>query len=180
MIVGKVRITGAHAWVEEVRTVTAHMVGAAVALEFGTQWEGLTKTAVFQAGQITRDVLVTESSARIPVEVLETSGEQLRVGVYGTGGSDAVVIPTVWANLGLIREGTGLSGDMAEEAVLPIWEQVLAAIGDLQELKTEDKSSLVAAINSVGQGTGGSTAVTDAHINNLIDAKLGVIENGTY
>ena len=180
MIVGKVRITGAHAWVEELRTVTAHMVGAAVSLEFGAEWEGLTKTAVFQAGQRTIDVLVTESAVRIPAELLETAGEQLWVGICGTGASDTVVIPTVWANLGLIQKGTELSGDQAAEEVLPIWEQVLAAIGDLRELKTNDRSSLVAAINSIEQGTGGSAAVTDAHINNLIDKKLGVIENGTY
>ena len=156
MIIGKVHFTGAHAWVEELRTVTDHMVGAEVALEFSGEWAGLTKTAVFQANGEKRDVLVTESAVRIPVELLNTVGAQIRLGMYGIDASGVAVIPTIWANLGLVREGTELSGDIAAEAALPIWEQALGAIGDLRELKTRDKSSLVAAINSVNVSTDGT------------------------
>ena len=149
MIIGKVRITGAHAWVAELRTVTAHMTGAEVTLEFGEEWEGLTKTAVFQVGNKTADVLVTDSAARIPGALLATEGAQIRVGLYGVDPSDTVVIPTVWANLGVVRDGTEPSGAVAEADALPLWQQALGAVGDLAELKTDDKSSLVAAINSV-------------------------------
>lgn len=43
------------------------------------------------------------------------------------------------------------------------YEQLLAKIGDMDELTTADKSSLVAAINEVRQAGGGGTAYTIGH-----------------
>lgn len=77
-----------------------------------------------------------------------------------------------------------------------------AQIGDLNQLETTDKSSLVAAINEAAKSGGGGSAdyvltesdkaeiaaqaaelvevPTEEQINGLIHTALGVVENGTY
>ena len=62
---------------------------------------------------------------------------------------------------------------------LPVWSVILEMIGSLADLETSNKSSIVAAINEViGAGFGGG--VSETRVIELIDAKLGVIENGSY
>lgn len=76
-----------------------------VEFAFSPEWEGLTKTAVFRAGKVTRELLLPDSlECLIPWEVLEKSGEQLYAGVCGTRGGE-LVLPTVWAHLGTVQEG---------------------------------------------------------------------------
>ena len=73
--------------------------------EFSPDWEGLTKTAVFKAGNEVRSVLLgADGQCTIPWEVLSSHGRQLTAGVCGTRGTD-MVLPTVYANLGTILEG---------------------------------------------------------------------------
>ena len=76
-----------------------------VSFEFSEDWAGLNKTAVFQAGCVSREVLLGSSGACVvPWEVLRVPGYQLKAGVYGNQGGE-VVLPTVWADLGVILEG---------------------------------------------------------------------------
>lgn len=72
--------------------------------EFSPEWEGLEKTAVFQAGCAEKSVVLTGGACAIPPEVLRAPGYFLMAGVCGKMGED-LVVPTVWANLGAIREG---------------------------------------------------------------------------
>ena len=80
--------------------LTSGMLNTAEArFEFSPDWEGLTKTAVFKAGNEVRSVLLGEDSqCVIPWEVLSSHGRQLTAGVCGTRGTD-MVLPTVWVNL---------------------------------------------------------------------------------
>lgn len=72
--------------------------------EFSPEWEGLAKTAVFQAGCAEKSVVLTGGACTIPREVLKAPGYFLMAGVCGKMGEE-LVMPTVWANLGVIREG---------------------------------------------------------------------------
>lgn len=72
--------------------------------EFSPEWEGLAKTAVFQAGCAEKSVVLTGGACTIPGEVLKAPGYFLMAGVCGKMGEE-LVMPTVWANLGVIREG---------------------------------------------------------------------------
>ena len=80
--------------------------------EFSEDWEGLTKTAVFEAGGASRSVLLDGSGlCTIPWEVLAAPKRELRAGVYGARGGD-MVLPTAWANLGVILEGAAPAGEL--------------------------------------------------------------------
>ena len=128
--------------------LTSGMVGAEVAFSFDDAWDGLNRIAVFKAGGTVKDVLLVGESCVIPHEVLERP-VHLVVGVYGTDTDGSVVIPTVWADLGMVEQGAKPSGEISKKPTPEVWAQILGMIGDLKKLNTEDKSSLVAAINEV-------------------------------
>ena len=75
-----------------------------VRFQFSEDWEGLDKTVIFRAGRVEASVPLTEETCLIPREPLAAPGCYLLAGVQGRAG-DGEVLPTVWANLGLIREG---------------------------------------------------------------------------
>lgn len=138
--------------------LTSGMVGLSCEFVFDSAWDGLAKTAVFIAGSEQRDVLLTGDTCIVPWEVLKTAGYQLYIGVYGTNAAGTLVIPTVYANCGGIAAGADPSGDESTDPTLPVWAQVQSEIGNLDELETVDKSSLVAAINEAAQSGGGGTS----------------------
>ena len=131
-----------------------------VCFECSRDWDGLAKTAVFATETVTVDVAEaawTDGVCEIPHEVLTTAGANVRVGLYGAG-ADGTVLPTIWADLGLVRDGADPSGDASTDPTLPVWAQIAAAIGSLSDLTTEAKDTLVAAINEAaktGSGAGG-------------------------
>lgn len=106
-------------------TVTSGSVNIyQVRFEFSADWDGMKRTAVFRAGGESRPVLLDESGGcSIPWEMLENPGIRLYAGVYGTRGGN-VVLPTVWADLGMILTGAA----PGEDARLPtpeLWQQEL-------------------------------------------------------
>lgn len=143
--------------------LTAGMAKAVtVEFEFTEDWDGLAKTAVFTNGTVTVDVLQSNwqgNTVTIPAEVLTTAGRYVRVGVYGSN-ADGVALPTIWADLGKVRPGAEPSGDASTDPALPVWAQLQALIGDLDDLTTKAKDNLVAAINEAAKtGSGGSGSI---------------------
>ena len=130
---------------------------------FDESWDGYQRTAVFSCGDISREQLLTDDACTVPWEVLVSNG-YLRVGVYGT--KDGSRLPTIWTERRLyINPGAGPTQE-SEDPSPTLVEQLMARMGDLSALKTEDKSSLVAAINEVwSSGGSGGASVTDAAIN---------------
>ena len=109
---------------------------------------------VFTNGVETRDVMLDGDECYIPHEVLTVPRVRVRVGVYGTDGEN-VILPTIWTNLGDVHDAPDPSGDEATDPSLPIWGQILSNIGDLSDLLTKDKESIVRAINEIVQNGGG-------------------------
>lgn len=107
------------------------ITGAALELRFSEEWEGLKKTAVFRAGDVTRDVLDVGSTVVIPWECTQEAGAVLEVGIYGTGEDRA--IPTLWAVIGTVCEATDPSGDTGTDPALPVWAQLQNRTNDLQD-----------------------------------------------
>ena len=119
-----------------------------------SDWDGLTKTAVFKAGTTTISIILDETkTCVIPWEVLVAANRVLYAGLYGTKDGE-LVLPTIWATLGTIREGT-TTGESATPPTPDLYEQILGEIGDLDGLLTKDKSSIVSAINEVYLTGGG-------------------------
>lgn len=115
--------------------------------QFSSDWEELTKTAVFRAGSQAIEVILDDNmQCNIPWEVLLKDKLDLYVGCYGTKGED-IILNTTWTNLGKIYEGTKNKAVPGEEPTPDIITQISSQIGDLSSLETIEKSSLVGAIN---------------------------------
>ena len=115
--------------------LTSGMVGAEVEFLFSDEWAPLIKTAVFIAGSQKRVVLEAawrDNICIIPHECLAESDVHLLVGVYGTNTGGSLVIPTVYADLGMIWTGADADGETGAEASPELWAQLQAQL-DLKE-----------------------------------------------
>ena len=119
--------------VEARETVTSGSVNVYEAqFKFSADWEGLDRTAVFAAGEEQVSVVLGSSNTcTIPWEALQSPRRELRAGVYGTKGGE-VVLPTVWASLGTIREGCS-PGEEAQPPTPDVYGQILAAAMQAEE-----------------------------------------------
>ena len=132
--------------------LTSGMVGQPIHFEYSHDFDGLAVTAVFTDGKNTVDVVNPGNECIIPHEVLTTVGAMVKVGIYAVRG-DELVIPTIYAHIGVVLKGADPSGDVSIDPTLPVWAQTQALIGNLSQIETETKDSLVAAINEVKQTT---------------------------
>lgn len=119
--------------VREKEPVTSGSVNVyPVQFEFSEDWDGLERTAIFQAGCMEKTVSLTGGACSVPAEVLPEPGYYLMVGLCGKQG-ESTVLPTIWANLGLILEGA-VTGDAPEppEPTPPPegWQEALNSKGD--------------------------------------------------
>ena len=154
----KITANGVCARAQRLEPLTSGMVGAKVAFALSPDFDGLTVTAVFTNGAVTKDILNPGDECFIPPEVLETAGKTVKVGIYAVSGSE-LVIPTVYAPIGVVLPGADPSGDTSTSATLPVWAQIEAMIGSLDDLTTEAKNNLVAAINEAAQSSGGGASI---------------------
>ena len=99
---------------------------------FSQDWDGLNRTAVFQAGDTAIEVALTQTNTcYIPWEVLKSARRMCYAGVYGTDTDGNVVLPTIWASLGEIRCGT-THGENQQPPTPDMYDQ-LKAIADQAE-----------------------------------------------
>ena len=161
MIVAKIQVSGAIAHTLYRKVIPAGIIGAQVEFEYAEDiWKGLHKTVVFR-GTVTKDVVTDANIVTIPHEVAENPMSLLSVGVYGVDADGNLAIPTIWADLGVVRESANPSGDTTTDPSLPVWAQIQGMIGNLDDLDTEAKNDLVAAVNEALTKGG---AVDEAYI----------------
>lgn len=147
------KFTGADGIMTVQELLTSGMVGKQVRFEFTSDWDDLQKTAVFVAGDVSRAVVNVGTEAVIPAEVLQAPNQRLFVGIFGVNAEGTLIIPTVMAKGPKIHKGAEPSDDPSTDPDPEVWQQMLSAIGDLNKLTTEAKSSLVAAINELAKGS---------------------------
>lgn len=153
-----------HLTVRAREPVTSGSVNACAArFEFSPDWEGMERVAVFRAGAESRSVLLDSANAcGVPWEVLVRPNVLLQAGVYGTR-EGAVVLPTVWADLGVILPGAS-PGEEAGPPAPDLWRQELARKGDAL-----DYDGLSLTLKSGGRAlsavrlAGGGAAYTFGH-----------------
>ena len=161
MIVAKIQVNGAIAHTLYRKVIPAGIIGAQVEFEYAEDiWKGLHKTVVFR-GPVTKDVVTDANIVTVPPEVAEKPLSLLSVGVYGVDAEGNLAIPTIWADLGVVRESANPSGDTTTDPSLPVWAQIQGMIGNLDHLDTEAKNDLVAAVNEALTKGG---AVDEAYI----------------
>ncbi len=129
--------------VERPGKITSGTVGLPVEFSFDSQWEGLRKIAVFQAGTNARVVDDPRVGTVVPWEVLTEPGVWLCIGVYGINEDGTVVIPTVWANVGTIAQGVSPDGDPSTDPTLPIWQEMMNRINNQPTGGTTDTAPVV-------------------------------------
>lgn len=101
--------------------------------DFSEEWDELDKTIVFESDGEKISVLLDDTgSCSIPWEVLQTDGYHLRAGVLGTQGGQ-VVLPSIWADLGIIRCGT-TNGDNMQPPTPDIYSQILEVAEEAKEI----------------------------------------------
>ena len=146
------------------------IVGATVSIEYtDSAWDGLQKTVVFRSA-VTKDVLDAGNEVVVPAEVVSRAGVNLYMGVYGVDAANNVVIPTIWTELGLVNGAAAPSGDTSSDPSLPVWAQIQGMIGNLDDLDTEAKTDLVAAVNEALTKGGGE--VDPADVQKIVDDYL--------
>lgn len=146
--------SGAEGRMTEEETLTTGMVGKKIRFRLSPEWEGLQKTAVYMAGGAVRISVNIDGEGTIPREVLTQPMERLYVGLYGLSPDGTLAIPTIRALGPIVQPGAEPEGDASTDTSLPVWAQILEAMGDTSQLKTQDASSLVAAINELVEGNG--------------------------
>ena len=148
----KVEVTGNIARViERPAKITSGIRGLPVEFTFDSQWEGLTKTAVFRAGEITKTVIDPKAGDTVPWEVLEKPCVWLSIGVYGENKDGSVVIPTTWANVCPIHVGVDPDGDPSTTPTPSIWQDMMNYIASLST-KPAARVDKVVLLASAWQG----------------------------
>ena len=115
------------AFFRETEKLTSGSIGVTINFVFSPEWDGLLKTAVFDAGEAKIDVVLTSESCEIPPEVLACPGKQLSVGVFGELADKTLVIPTIYVAAGIIEPGASPPG-MTSAPPSPSWPEQVQAI----------------------------------------------------
>ena len=142
-------------------------------------WTGREIKAMFGQGCTVYEVPVTGGEITAKQQLNLTAGDWC-VWLVGNSARDGDVIPRITTNIAHISVApTGGTEGSPFPAIPPtVEEQLRADMGNLADLTTEDKSSLVAAINEVRRTGGGGTAYTIGHGLKL-DAKTNTLSVDT-
>ncbi len=150
---------------------------------FDESWDGFTKTAIFTAGSVADEVLLTDNRCIIPSKCLDQAGSYLRVGVYGE--KDGVQKDTVWcltskilyrASIGPIGSGSG-SGS----GTTPVPEEVRAQVIEVIRTNTATDDEIDAVLDKTFGGGfeppeepgGSSNTATDEEVDDLLNNVFG-------
>lgn len=133
MTVAIVNVSGVVATANRIKLITRGIVGANVQIVYdSTVWIGLRKTVVFEGSGVTRDVLDAGEIVEIPPEVASEANSRIRMGIYGVSDDGSVVVPTIWAELGRVRDSADPSGDESTAPELPVWAQLDSRVKKLE------------------------------------------------
>lgn len=124
-------------------------------------WTGREIKAMFGQGCTVYEIPVTGGEITAKQQLNLTAGDW-RVWLVGNSARDGEVIPRITTNIAHISVAPtgGTEGNPFPTMPPTVEEQLRADMGNLADLTTEDKSSLVAAINEAAESGGSKDAVT--------------------
>lgn len=118
----------------------------------GRDWDGYVKTAYFINGASKFALVLADDRITADMGLNLTAGEW-EVKLSGVKGDSRITTTTEHV---YVREFGSTDGTLPDVTATQA-EQILAKIGDLSNLTTEDKTSLVAAINEAAKSGGGGS-----------------------
>lgn len=134
----KVIVRGTKVTAELTDVLTSGMVGVPVEFQFDEDWGDLRKLGVFEgSGQKKYLDLNLGGELTIPWEVLTEERTLVKVGVEWREADGTVVIPTRWAEVGVVLPGAQAGNDPALEPTPTVYDQIMQAI-ESGRLKGED------------------------------------------
>ena len=160
-----------------------------VRFQFDNDWDDMERIAVFRVGKKSVSIALDDANTcKIPWEcVCENDiGKEVLVGVYGMVDT-TVVLPTVWAGLGNLKEGCSL-GSTALPATPSVAEQVLAQVlsardavfsairangGVIPNIGMDDEEPEPDPGNPDDKPTGDGDVATDDEVNDALDGIFG-------
>lgn len=124
-------------------------------------WTGREIKAMFGQGCTVHEITVTGGEITAKQQLNLTAGDWC-VWLVGNSARDGEVIPRITTNIAHISVAPtgGTEGNPFPTIPPTAEEQLRADMGNLADLTTEDKSSLVAAINEAAESGGAADAVT--------------------
>lgn len=163
MKIAYVTISGVTATAEILSKIPAGLIGGTVGLSFpDPYWGRMVKNAKFRAQGLPDipPILSVGDTVTIPAVLVQTPNYRLEIGIVGVADDGTTEItPTLWADLGVVRPSAAYipepegdepeGGGDAPDATPETWMQLLAMIGNLENLPTSAKTSVVAAIREI-------------------------------
>lgn len=182
--IATIHVSGVKALALDRRDIPAGITGAVLELVYDDPiWDNLVKTVVFQGTKMVQ-VFNAGSIVKFPPEVAAAKNTNVKVGVYGVDSDGLAVIPTLWADLGVVKPSAAGSFPPPQEQTPPLWVQALGSIGDLAKLDTENRENLVAAINEVlgkvGSGGGNVDLSGYAKVEQLPDSTSDLVNDSGF
>lgn len=175
----EIQIDNNKAWVTNRETLTVYSEGySAVQIRawFGQEWENLAKIAVFRAYDAQIDIAMTEDTVEIPLQVLLKPNVHLQLGIYGISASGAVVIPTVWADLGIIQAGANpTAADNYAKPAMDLYAQVAALAAAAQSAAATAASGVYAGSVTFSVNAGGHLIMSVTEDGETTTTDLGTV-----
>lgn len=159
----KLTVSGAQIQAKVCGPLTAGMVGIPVTILYDSEWEGLTKTLVCKGGELVCRVVPDISTETTVTPEVMRAGLHLHLGVEGRNADGTLVIPTLWADCGLIRESASVEAEESTARDTSLWAQLLNRIGTMEDLTTGEKDTLVGAVNELSSSCSAHNTDLNAH-----------------
>lgn len=167
-------VTGAQACATVTGTLTSGMVGIPVTIQYDQEWDGLTKNLVCRCGRGEPDsgdeqraILNIGETATVAHEVMKAD-LYLYLGVEGYSPDGKLVIPTRWAECGLIQNGATTGANLSADPTLSVWNQLQAQIEQIkgnqytEEQVSEIQSCAQSAIQAASTAAGAADEAEQA------------------
>jgi len=155
--IATVCVSGVSAVPIDVLPIPRGITGAVVEFLYDDDlWAGLKKKVSFR-GTGETEQLCDGNTVLFPAEVAQRKNARVTVGVTGVSADGTEVIPTLWAELGSVRDSAYGDYPAPGEPVPPVWAQLQADVDNLEE-----------EVDKLKNGSSGSLTVTDDGDGNVI------------
>ena len=132
------------AWARTDAPLTTGSVGVPCKVELSDDFDDLASVICFRAGDSAFDV-PSDDEVIVPHECLVEVGDTLQIGVYASLPDGTIVVPTVWANVGEIREGVEPS-EVDPSEPTPSWAAQVQLIAQNAESVAETAETIAQSV----------------------------------